>query len=340
MSNAMHPIDAHLVMSALGRGSLDQDLLQRFAQAGLFNWPDPDDDREGAAVEEYWRYGFTLEFADTLAQERLLGVSGLQGPLAVSAILFFSAGVGGHAGWQQALPYDLSFGMSPADLERAFGPPRATRAPYGLPVSQFLVDAYVLDVCYAPEGQGNIDFFSFRLQNIYERGEAPVSDRDWKPLARMIGKPVTDTTLLQLVEASVGAPVTASDLSSHENTQFHRQCGLSFYALPAAELGGAGKQKCVAGFKMSRAGVYGSKGYSGALPFGLVFADGPDAIREKLPETAKQGAFEASGRFTCRTDSLFFHVHYSLIFWQIIAVSVFHLAMDFDSDQVAVGGLR
>lgn len=101
----------------------------------------------------------------------------------------------------------------------------------------------------------------------------------------MIGKPVTDTTLLQLVEASVDAPVTASDLSSHENTQFHRQCGLSFYALPAAELGGAGKQKCFAGFKMARAGIYGSKGYSGALPFGLVFADGPDAVREKMPAT-------------------------------------------------------
>lgn len=336
MSHATRPIDASLVMSALGRGVQDQDLLQRFAQAGLFNWPDPDDDRDGATVEAYWRYGFTLEFEDTLAQERLLGVSGIQGPLAVSALLFYSAGVGGHAGWRQALPYGLSFGMSAADLETRLGRPRATRAPYGLEVSQFLVDAYVLDVCHSPAGQGNIDFFSFRLQNIYERGEAPVSAQDWQPLAGALGKPVTDAWVLELAEAAAGAPVTAADLSRHENMQFHRQSGLSFYAVPAAELGGVGKHKCLAGFKMARAGVHESKGYAGKLPFGLVFADGPDAIRAKLPATARQDSFEADGRFTCNTGHFFLHVHYSLIFWQIIAVSVFHVALAADGADVAV----
>lgn len=328
MSDSACLIDAQLVMSALGRGIEDPDLLRRFAQASLFNWPDLDDDRLGATVEEYWRYGFTLEFDDTQALERLLGVSVIRGPLAVSAVLFYPAGVGGHAGWKQPLPYGLSFGMGAADLERKLGRPRATRAPYGQRVDQFLVDAYVLDVCHSPDNESGIDFFSFRLKNIYEKEGAPISEHDWEPLAQAIGRPVADPMVLQLASAFAAAPVTPLDLSGHENTQFHLQSGLSFYALPAAELGGVGKQKCFAGFKMARAGVYGSKGYSGKLPFGLVFADGPDAIRAKLPVTAQQDGFEANGRFTCRADNYFFHVHYSLIFWQIISVSVFHVRMD------------
>ena len=130
MTAAAPALDYLRLLAALGRGIHDESLLASFAEVGLRNWPDPDDDREDAQIEEYWRYGLTLEFEDTLSQERLLGVSGIQGPLTVSAVLFYAAGVGGHAGWQSPLPFDLRFDMSPDAVAGVLGPPRASRSPF------------------------------------------------------------------------------------------------------------------------------------------------------------------------------------------------------------------
>ncbi len=327
MSRESAAIDVDLVLAALGRGTQDEALRERYAQAGLHNWPDPQDDREDASIEAYWRYGFTLEFDETATQEPLLGVSGIEGPLTVSAALFYADGVAGHTGWQPALPFGLAFDMTPAEVAAVLGEPRASRAPYELRVDQFLRGQYVLDVCYAPAGEGGIDFVSVRPQNIYETGRAVVTDMPWQPLAESIGVPADDAALLARLASYVDASLVAADLADDENTRFQRQSGLTFHGLAAKALGGSGRKICLAGFKMARAGLHGSKGYTGQLPFGLLFGDGPETIGAKLPPDAQQSSHEAHGRYICEANGLFFDVHYSLIHWQIIAVSVFHPAL-------------
>ncbi|QEI07093.1 hypothetical protein FXN63_15540 [Pigmentiphaga aceris] len=320
------PISLDLVLSALGRGTEDTALIARFDAATLRNWPDPEDDRE--MVEGYWRFGFALEFDHRVAFERRYGRAGAQGPLVVSAIVFYADEDEGYTTWAHALPAELSFDMSPADVAKQLGSAVATRAPYDRRVDKFFVGDHVLDVCFDDDEQ-RIAFVSIRLKDIYEREVAPTSDLRWEALAQAIAQDVESPTLHASLASALRVPVTSDELDDRQNDAFHEDLGLTFYSLKGKEMPGAGdksvaRKRLVSGIKFCRAGVARSSGYAGTLPFGLNFGDGPDAVRAKLPPDAFQDAYEAGGRFTCTVDGYFFHVYVSLVFWQTIAVSVFH----------------
>ena len=320
------PITLALILSALSRGIEDNDLIASFDGATLRNWPDPDDD--DVLVEGYWRFGFALEFEETLAFERRVGRSGVKGQLAVSAIVFYGDGEDGYIPWAHELPAGLSFDMPPAAVAQHLGAPLATRAPYERRVDKFFVDDYVLDVCF-DDDEERIAFVSVRPKDVYEQGIVATSKLRWEAVASAIGQDVESADLHASLTSVLGMPVASGDLDEHENEAFRESLGLTFYSLKGEEMPGAGdklaaRKQLVSGVKFSRAGVVRSWGYSGTLPFGLHFGDSPDVVRAKLPSNAFEGGYEAGGRFTCIADGLFFHVYFSLVYWQIIAVSVFH----------------
>jgi hypothetical protein len=328
------PLTSELIISALGSGVSDERLRQRFAAAELFNWPDVNEDREGAWNVEYWRHGCALSFSETEGYEKLYGSKPLEGSLAVAAIYFYAEGVNGFHGFEGSLPFGLDFSMTPEEVHAIIGNAYASRSPYGSRVDLFYLKEHALNICFNSKS-GKIGFVEIRKKNIYEYALRSSSSVRWTDYSFVIGMPPShEDTLRHLVE-HIGIPVAADELSQFECDEFRKDFGLTFYSSdieslewPEFEQLPGQKARILTGVKFDRAGNFNSSGFKGRLPFDIEFSDDPISVISKLPATGFNAPLsEVAGHYGFVHEDRYYHIYFSIVFWQIIAISVFHPAL-------------
>lgn len=328
------PVDSQLILSALGKGCDDTQLRAAFALATLNNWPDPRDDREGARICAYWRYGCALYFQPSDNHERLYGRAGAQGDLVVESVVFFGD-ADGYRAFEAELPFGLSFDLTPQQAAAALGAPALTRTPYDRRADLFLLPDYALNVCY-DEREQRIDYLQVRWPTIYESGRLAEPRPHWREFERALGHPVDAPAVLSGLSQALNVPVLAEELAQFECDDYRRGFGVSFYSNTVERLHWPdlasqhrnGRQRVLTGVKFQRAGDFASAGFAGPLPFGLWFGDSPEQALAKLPAApTRHLGGDGGGHYGLLHDGLYHHVQFSLVYASVVAISVFHPAL-------------
>ena len=224
--------------------------------------------------------------------------------------------------------------MSPAHVAAALGQPLVRRTVHSLVFDLWLGDGWQVNVSYS-EASNAIAIIHVRRQHLFDRrmisGEpGPVDPLavDSMVLTQLLGVPTGAVELQQAIGAFCWDAAAFDFSDCHELPELIQPHGVAFYFARVSNENSArrdvskGKRSVLSGFRLNRLGDMSSRGYRGALPFGIQFHDSPFAAEQRVGRAPDDQIInDDTGAFVWHMPNHQLRVMFSLIDFQVYRVS-------------------